>query len=204
MTQPALQPHFDAPTYLDWEAQQGQKHEYFDGEVFAMAGASDSHVQIAGNVYMALRQHLRGGPCSVFISDMKLRVERDNAFYYPDVMVSCEPRDAAHSHFKTAPTLLVEVLSPSTSAYDRGGKFASYRKIASLREYLLIDSERASVDLFRRDEGGLWVLHPQEGLDGQLQLASVALTLALAAVYEDVRLPAPPPGPGPDAETAPR
>ncbi|HQQ71892.1 MAG TPA: Uma2 family endonuclease, partial [Alicycliphilus sp.] len=134
MNLPAHQHRFDAQAYLDWEAEQAQKHEYFDGEVFAMAGASDAHVTIAGNLYMALRNHLRGGPCSVFISDMKLRVEEDNAFFYPDVFVSCAEADRAQSHHKSAASLVVEVLSPSTSAYDRGAKFASYRKLTTLRE----------------------------------------------------------------------
>ena len=88
MSLPAPQPFFDAQAYLAWEAEQSTKHEYHDGEVFAMAGASDAHVTVAGNVYMALRNHLRGSPCSVFISDMKLRVEEDNAFFYPDVFVT--------------------------------------------------------------------------------------------------------------------
>ncbi len=89
----------------------------------------DAHVTVAGNVYMALRNHLRGSPCSVFISDMKLRVEEDNAFFYPDVFVTCAESDRGQSHSKTCPVLVVEVLSPATSAYDRGAKFAAYRKL---------------------------------------------------------------------------
>ncbi len=116
-----------------------------------MAGASDAHVTVAGNVYMALRNHLRGSPCSVFISDMKLRVEEDNAFFYPDVFVTCADSDRGQSHSKSAPVLVVEVLSPTTSAYDRGAKFAAYRKLPTLREYALIDPERLSLDLFRRE-----------------------------------------------------
>lgn len=186
MSQAALQPHFDATAYLAWEAEQSQKHEYFDGEVFAMAGASDAHVTIALNVAMALRNHLRGGPCSVFISDMKLQVQEDNAFFYPDVFVTCDAQDRTQSHSKRAPSLVVEVLSPSTSAYDRGAKFASYRKLASLQEVALIDSERLSVDVFRRDEQGRWVLYPFDA-DQQVELASVGLVMPMAAVYQDVR-----------------
>ena len=188
MNLPARQSRFDAQAYLDWEAEQIQKHEYFDGEVFAMSGASDAHVTIAGNLYMALRQHLRGGPCSVFISDMKLRVEEDKAFFYPDVFVTCADADRAQSHHKSAPSLVVEVLSPSTSAYDRGAKFASYRKLTSLREVALIDSERLSVDLFRRDEQGRWVLYPFDALGQQLELASVGLHLPIETLYEAVHL----------------
>ena len=186
MNLPAHQAPFDAQAYLDWEAEQSQKHEYLEGETFAMAGASDAHVTIALNVAMALRQHLRGSPCSVFISDMKLQVQEDNAFYYPDVFVTCAEQDRAQSHYKNTPSLVVEVLSPSTSAYDRGAKFASYRKLPSLREVALIDSERLSVDVFRRDGQGRWVLYPFEA-DQTVELASVALNLPMADVYQEVR-----------------
>ena len=187
MTVPAVRPPFDASSYLDWEAGQPEKHEYLDGEVFAMAGASDAHVTLAGNVFMALRNHLRGGPCSVFISDMKLRVEADNAFFYPDVFVTCAESDRAHSHYKAAPSLVVEVLSPTTSAYDRAAKFAAYRKLPSLREYALVDTERLSIDLFRRDETGHWVLYPSEGGDTG-GVASVGLSVPVDRVYEDVNM----------------
>ena len=188
MTVPAARPPFDASSYLDWEADQPEKHEYLVGEVFAMAGASEAHVTLAGNVFMALRNHLRGGPCSVFISDMKLRVEADNAFFYPDVFVTCAETDRAHSHYKAVPSLVVEVLSPTTSAYDRGAKFAAYRKLPSLREYAVIDPERLSVDLFRRDsDSGHWVLYPFVAGD-EVQCTSVGLRVSMAELYEDVRL----------------
>ena len=199
MSLPAPQPFFDAQAYLAWEAEQSTKHEYHDGEVFAMAGATDAHVTVAGNVYMALRNHLRGSPCSVFISDMKLRVEEDNAFFYPDVFVTCADSDRGQSHSKNAPVLVVEVLSPATSAYDRGAKFAAYRKLPTLREYALIDPERLSLDLFRRDgDSKRWVLHPIEA-GGQVEWASVGLQVPLEALYEDVPMTTgPQPHPAPD------
>ncbi len=200
MSLPAPQPFFDAQAYLAWEAEQSTKHEYHDGEVFAMAGASDAHVTVAGNVYMALRNHLRGSPCSVFISDMKLRVEEDNAFFYPDVFVTCAESDRGQSHSKSAPVLVVEVLSPATSAYDRGAKFAAYRKLPTLREYALIDPERLSLDLFRRDgDSKRWVLHPIEA-GGYVEWASVGLQVPLEALYEDVPMTTtgPQPHPAPD------
>ena len=187
MSLPLPQPRFDAPAYLAWEAGQADKHEYVDGEVFAMAGASDAHVTISLNLAMALRRQLRGGPCSVFISDMKLQVAEDNAFFYPDVFVTCADTDRAQSHYKSAPTLVAEVLSPSTSAFDRGAKFAAYRKLPSLREYAVIDPERLSVDLFRRDsDSGHWVLYPFVAGD-EVQCASVGLSVPMAELYEDVR-----------------
>ena len=199
MSLPAPQPFFDAQAYLAWEAEQSTKHEYHDGEVFAMAGASDAHVTVAGNVYMALRNHLRGSPCSVFISDMKLRVEEDNAFFYPDVFVTCADSDRGQSPSKSAPELVVEVLSPATSAYDRGAKFAAYRKLPTLREYALIDPERLSLDLFRREgDSKRWVLHPIEA-GGHVEWASVGLQVPLEALYEDVPITTgPQPHPAPD------
>ena len=199
MSLPAPQPFFDAQAYLAWEAEQSTKHEYHDGEVFAMAGASDAHVTVAGNVYMALRNHLRGSPCSVFISDMKLRVEEDNAFFCPDVFVTCAESDRGQSHSKSAPVLVVEVLSPATSAYDRGAKFAAYRKLPTLREYALIDPERLSLDLFRREgDSKRWVLHPIEA-GGHVEWASVGLQVPLEALYEDVPITTgPQPHPAPD------
>ena len=200
MSLPAPQPVFDAQAYLAWEAEQSTKHEYHDGEVFAMAGASDAHVTVAGNVYKALRNHLRGSPCSVFISDMKLRVEEDNAFFYPDVFVTCAESDRGQSHSKSAPVLVVEVLSPATSAYDRGAKFAAYRKLPTLREYALIDPERLSLDLFRREgDSKRWVLHPIEA-GGHVEWASVGLQVPLEALYEDVPMTTrgPQPHPAPD------
>lgn len=199
MSLPAPQPFFDAQAYLAWEAEQSTKHEYHDREVFAMAGASDAHVTVAGNVYMALRNHLRGSPCSVFISDMKLRVEEDNAFFYPDVFVTCADSDRGQSHSKSAPVLVVEVLSPATSAYDRGAKFAAYRKLPTLREYALIDPERLSLDLFRREgDSKRWVLHPIEA-GGHVEWASVGLQVPLEALYEDVPITTgPQPHPAPD------
>lgn len=199
MSLPAPQPFFDAQAYLAWEAEQSTKHEYHDGEVFAMAGASDAHVTVAGNVYMALRNHLRGSPCSVFISDMKLRVEEDNAFFYPDIFVTCAESDRGQNHSKSAPVLVVEVLSPATSAYDRGAKFAAYRKLPTLREYALIDPERLSLDLFRREgDSKRWVLHPIEA-GGQVEWASVGLQVPLEALYEDVPMTTgPQPHPAPD------
>ena len=188
MTVAAPRPRFDAPAFLAWEAEQLEKHEYLDGEVFAMADASESHVTLALNLAMALRNHLRGGPCSVFISDMKLQVEADNAFFYPDVFVTCAESDRAHSHYKAAPSLVVEVLSHTTSAYDRGAKFAAYRKLPSLREYALVDTERLSIDVFRPNDSGHWVLYPYEAGD-TVEFASVGLSVAVEQVYEDVNIP---------------
>jgi Uma2 family endonuclease len=142
-------------------------------------------VTAALNVAMALRQHRAGTPCRTFISDMKLRVEAADAFYYPDVMVCCSSADTADPLVKRDPVLVVEVLSPATAAYDRGDKFAAYRKLPGLREYLLVDTESRRCDLYRKGDGGLWVLHPFEA--GQaLRLESVALDLPAAQLWAEV------------------
>jgi len=179
------QPKFGAEDYLAWEANQPVKHEYFAGEVYAMAGGSDAHVTASGNLYVALRTHLRGTPCRTYIADMKLRVAAADAYFYPDVFVTCSAADAQQPLEKAEPVLVAEVLSPSTEAFDRGGKFAAYRSLPSLQEYLLIDPDRRSVEVYRRDASGHWVLYPYSG-DEVLELASVHLSLPLAQVFEDV------------------
>jgi Uma2 family endonuclease len=178
-------PFIPADDYLAGEARSPIKHEYVAGEVFAMAGASEEHVTIAGNVFALLRAHVRGGPCRVYIADMKLRVERARAFFYPDVFVTCEAADAAEPTVKARARVVVEVLSESTEAYDRGAKFASYRELPTLEEYVLIDSRSRCVEVFRRHPEG-WMLHPVPD-DGRLNLAPLEFDCTLDAIYEDVR-----------------
>jgi Uma2 family endonuclease len=173
-----------ADDYLAGEALSPIRHEYVAGEVFAMAGATEEHATIAGNLFALLRAQVRGGPCRVYIADMKLRVEAADAFFYPDVFVTCDPRDAGESLAKRHPSLICEVLSESTEAYDRGGKFAAYRTLESLSEYLLIDSRRRSVEVFRRQPDG-WLLAPVAP-DGQLEVTGIGFRCGVDALYEDV------------------
>ena len=185
MSLPAPQPVFDAQAYLAWEAEQSTKHEYHDGEVFAMAGASDAHVTVAGNLYIALRQHLSGSPCRTYMSDMRLHVTAANSYFYPDVLVTCSAADLASPLVKTEPKLVIEVLSPSTAAYDRGLKFSHYRSLASLEEYVLVDLDTRATDCYRKGADGLWVLHPFA--NGQtVSLASVALTMTAQQLFAEV------------------
>ncbi len=181
---------FSAQDFLDWERQQPTKHEFVQGETFAMAGASDAHVTVSLNVATALKSHLRGTPCRTYIADMKVQVEAADAFFYPDVLVTCSAADAQRPDAKQDPTLVVEVLSPSTAAYDRGLKFEYYRTLPSLQEYALIDPERHSVEVFRRNEANQWVLHPF-GAQADVELASVSLNVPMALIYEDVTLQRP-------------
>jgi len=145
-----------ADDYLAWEEQQEEKHEFVLGETFAMGGARREHVIVAGNAFASLKQHLRGTPYRAYISDMKLQVKQMGAYYYPDVMVSCAKNDQRAEQFLTQPSLIIEVLSDSTEAYDRGDKFAVYRLITSLKEYVLIDIKSRRVECFRRTADNDW------------------------------------------------
>ncbi len=174
-----------AQDFLAWDATQTVRHEFVGGEVFAMAGAGEAHVTVAGNLYVALRQHLAGTPCRTFITDMKLRVEAADAFFYPEVMVCCSAADAADPLVKRDPGLLVEVLSPAIAAYDRGDKFAAYRKLPGLREVLLVDTDSRRYNLYREGDDSLRVLHPFESGQG-LRLWSGALDLPAAQLWAEV------------------
>jgi Uma2 family endonuclease len=185
MAHAAQKTNFSADDYLAWETTQLDRHEYMDGEVFAMAGADDRHVTTAGNVYMALRQHLSGSPCRTYMSDMRLQVAAANSYFYPDVLVTCSALDQSSPLSKSEPKLIVEVLSPSTAAFDRGLKFSHYRSLASLDEYALVDLDTRSTDVYRKGADGLWVLHPF-AKDEVVTLTSVALSLTAAQLFADV------------------
>ncbi|MBK7003431.1 MAG: Uma2 family endonuclease [Rhodoferax sp.] len=185
----AYQPRFTAAGYLEGEVHSTVRHEFVDGEVYAMAGAGEAHNLIAGNVFARLRSAVRGGPCRVFISDMKLHVAAWNAFYYPDVMVVCNAADA-HTHYKESPSVIVEVLSDSTAGTDRREKLLAYRTLASLREYVLIAQDQRQIDIYRRAPDGandVWLLESLGDGDGDLlQLESLEVGMSMAEVYEDV------------------
>lgn len=172
--------------YLEAEQSGDIRHEYVAGQVFAMGGASEEHNQIAGNIYTILRSHLRRSSCRAFISDMKVKINIKNAdiFYYPDVMVTCNPEDKER-FFKTQPRLIFEVLSNSTATIDKREKRINYQTIDSLHEYVLVDQNQIKVEVYRRDEQGNWLMEVL-GKDDQLHLDSVDLTLTMADIYEDV------------------
>lgn len=180
---------FSPEDYLAREAKSAIKHEYRDGEVVAMAGATDTHVTIAGNLFVELRSHLRGSGCRVFIADMKAWVESRNSFFYPDLLVTCDPRDGETPVYKRFPKTIVEVLSGSTEAYDRGRKFEAYQAIDTLEEYVLINTQHQRVESFRRQEGGLWMYEAFEPGDRpEFRLESLDYIGRFAALYEDVTL----------------
>jgi len=181
--------------YLQLEAESPLKHEYIDGEIYARAGASDVHVTLALNLATLLRSHVRGTGCRVYISDMKACIEARNRFYYPDVMVTCDARDSETSDYKRFPKLIVEVLSDSTEAFDRGDKFTDYQTLESLQEYVLINTRHQRVECFRRSEAqraaglaGLWVLQYYTSETQTFDLKSIDFTATLTALYEDAEL----------------
>ena len=158
--------------YLDREREAEQRHEFLDGEVVAMAGGSRAHNLLATRVARLLGNHLEGSSCRVYQSDMKVRIERANRFYYPDVMVCCDPlRPDADDYYETAPKLLVEVLSPKTAANDDGEKRVNYQALESLVEYLLLDPETGTAVLYRRS-GPFWTRYVLAA-DDDLELESI-------------------------------
>ena len=182
---PAQKTVFSADDYLAWEPAQLDRHEYLDGDVFAMAGAEDRHVTVSMNIAFALRQHLSASPCRTYMSDMRLHVTAANSYFYPDVLVTCSALDLASPLIKSEPKLIVEVLSPSTAAFDRGLKFSHYRSLPSLEEYVLIDLDTRATDGYRKGPDGLWVLHPFARGEA-ISLASVALELSAAQLFAEV------------------
>ena len=179
-------PRLTPQEYLEWEIQQPLRYEYFNGEVFAMAGGTLPHADIALNLASLLREPLRGR-CKVRNSDAKVGITDDGPFTYPDLSISCDERDRTARQFIRYPCVIIEVLSPSTEAYDRGGKFALYRRLSTLQEYVLVSSETKTVEIFRRDAVGEWRFIPYSEGD-TIELMSLGITLSLNAIYEDVVL----------------
>ena len=171
--------------YLDWEAEQPDKHEYIAGEIFAMVGVRRAHALVALTLASHLRSHLKGSRCETFIADMKLFVAAADAYFYPDVMVTCDERDRRAELAIEHPKLVVEVLSDSTAAYDRGAKFAAYRKLADLQEYLIVDIDQRRLELYRR-EADHWLMFETEPDGPALQLESVDMPITAREAFEDL------------------
>jgi Uma2 family endonuclease len=169
--------------YLDWENQQQEKHEYVRGEVYAMTGASQAHVVVNLNLAVAITQHLKGSRCRVYLPDMKLRISAVDAIFYPDLKVSCDEQDLRAEYAIEHPTLLAEILSASAADYDRGTKLTAYLKLPSLREYLLIDPDARSGEIYRRNPDDTWLLIDYSAR-AELRLESVGLTIPVAALFE--------------------
>lgn len=172
--------------YLEWEKNQELRYEYIDGEVFAMTGGTKPHNRIAGNLYTKLDDFLAEKDCEVYISDVKVQVSESGPYHYPDVVVTCDIRDKKSIDLVQYPCLIVEVLSPSTAAFDRGKKFTRYRQSQTLKEYVLIESDEIAVECFRRNDQGLWVLHTYSEGD-TLNLESVGISIPVDKLYRQVQ-----------------
>ncbi|MBD2298101.1 Uma2 family endonuclease [Nostoc sp. FACHB-190] len=171
--------------YLDWEPLQEYRYEYVNGEVFAMTGGTIPHNDIALNIYRALYPHLRARGCRINVADVKVQVNLNSPYYYPDVVVSCDSRDLNARKFIQYPKIIVEVLSPGTEAKDRGEKFAFYRNMPSLQEYILVESEKISVEFYRRGEGRMWLYSPYT-IGEDIIIESVDFSCGIDLIYEGV------------------
>ncbi len=162
------------------------RYEYVDGYVYMLAGGTADHSTISINLTSLLHSLLRSSHCRVYNSDLKVRLSQKR-YVYPDASVSCDQRDRGSSDTVQFPRLIVEVLSSSTEAYDRGRKFAYYRACPTIQEYVLIDTQRQAVEVYRRQSDTLWTLHPF-GPGDLVDLASLSLSFSIAALYENVEL----------------
>ncbi len=176
--------------YLTIERRSEAKSEYFDGEIFAMTGASRRHNLISLNFGAELRGQLRGRDCEAYVADMRVRIPFANIYTYPDVIVVCGRLEFEDAEVDTLlnPTLIVEVLSKSTASYDRDAKFEYYRSLPSLREYLLVSQDTYHVTQYVRQADDRWMLADIRGAEGRLELSSVGCALTLAEIYERVEM----------------
>jgi len=184
----ALTPtYYSAQEYLTLERSASYKNEFRDGQIYAMTGSNRNHNLVTGNIGGELSLQLKKRPCEAYMSNMRVKVAEAGSYHYPDIVVVCDTPQFEDAHVDTLlnPTLLIEVLSPSTEAYDRGGKFAHYRKIVTLREYLLVAQDQLSIERYQR-QGDVWILSEALGLEATVPLESIDCVLSLREVYDKV------------------
>jgi len=176
--------------YLEWERLSPTKHEFLAGDVFAMAGGTEMHSLLASTINRELGNRLKGKPCRVYTSDMRLKVEAFDFYAYPDVQVACDPRrfEGDKHDVLLNPKVIVEVLSESTAAWDRGEKFWHYRHIDSFQEYVLVSQDAWLIEHYTRQNNGGWLLDAVEGKDAVLRLPSLGCDIPLADIYGDTDL----------------
>lgn len=175
--------------YLELEREADFKSEYFQGEVFAMAGAGRNHNRITENLSIDIGFFLKGKSCRSYSSDLKIHIPDNGLYTYPDLLVVCGKEEFLDENTDTLlnPKIIIEVLSKSTGSYDRGEKFQLYRSIPSLEEYVLIDSQRIAAEVFRKSEREFWSLMSESyTLEGSIELASIGLTLPMRDVYDQI------------------
>ena len=190
MSSAAVQTHLTPEEYLALERKADTKHEYLRGEIIAMSGASFAHNIITANITTALNNQLSESDCIVVASDMRVRTHPEASYFYPDVLVVCDQPRFEDSTFDILlnPSVLVEVLSPSTETYDRGEKFKHYQQLTSLREYLLVSQEEVCIELYRQQETR-WKLIEFRSLEDVLSLTSIDCALTLSDIYNRIEFP---------------
>ncbi len=188
MAAPLMQHRYTPEEYLAYEQQAEYKSEYIDGQIIAMAGAGDEHNLIAGNLFASLHSQLRDRPCVVYMNEMRVKVTAQGLYTYPDLAVICGPRqfEGARRDTLLNPTLIIEVLSPSTALYDRTAKFGYYRQLPSLQEYLLVAQDQQLIEHFVRADGGWLLIEPAD--PAVLHLPSIGCTVPVTEVYRKVNL----------------
>lgn len=181
-----------AAEYLKMERQSEHKHQFVDGQVFAMTGASRNHNRVNADLCRYVLNELDGSPCEAFFNDMRVKISELGDYVYPDAVITCDKPEFEDDVLDTLlnPQVVVEVLSESTEKYDRGKKFAGYRSLPSLHTYILISQDAARVEMFQRQDNGDWLMSVIDGLDGKLQLNEPSLSLKLADLYARVEFPA--------------
>ncbi len=174
-----------AEAYLTWELTQEERHEYWDGEVVAMSGGTKKHNRVSSNAFKILDRAVADRDCEVYINDVKIQVQANRKYFYPDVVVTCDERDQ-DTYLVQYPCLIIEVLSPSTEAVDRGKKFTHYRRFTTLQEYVLIQPEQPIVEVFCRNASGKWEL-AEYGMDDVIHLESIGCPIAVKDLYDRVK-----------------
>jgi Uma2 family endonuclease len=178
-------PRFTPEEYFAWEEQQLERHEYIDGEVYAMSGGTINHGDIAGNFLSLLKTQMRGSGCKTLNSDCRVNIFGMNKYVYPDISVTCDDQDKTTIQYITYPCVIVEVLSSGTEAYDRGNKFKMYRRNPSLQEYVLVSTDTIEIELFRKNDGDNWrIINYQVG--DIVELKSINLTFPIEQIYEEI------------------
>ena len=178
-------PKLTPEEYFVWEEKQLLRHEYLNGEIYAMGGGTQNHGRIASNIIFIVKSHLRGGGCQVGNSDCRVNILETKDYVYPDVSVTCDDSDRTATQAIQYPCLIVEVLSPSTANYDRGDKFRLYRRNPSLQDYVLVDAEKIAIDLYRKNDRGNWEIFNYQAGDN-IELRSIDLSFPIESVYEDI------------------
>ena len=179
-------PKLTPEEYFAWENRQEVKHEYFDGEVFAMTGGTQNHSRIGGRIFALIELHLDDSECVVLTSDARVKIQASEKYVYPDVSVTCDERDQNTPQYISYPCLIVEVLSPSTEAYDRGKKFKLYQRSSTLIDYVLVDAEEISIEVFHKNERSKWEV-TNYAADDVVELESIDLTFPIEQVYRGIK-----------------